>query len=221
MVFSYFQGDTSQLLNKALTGLFIPLNAAFCFSFVLFLKTWCHLQTSCTVWSVVLWYLKESMYELLDMFKVKPLQKLPALFYSEYINYHTPTHFTVFVIPAWKKHSTNLHSAKCEQYIWPTNKMQTQPMKCAVPSNVPYWFYGYLNCCPLFICPMAGRMWRDGPLDLLCAWEKKDNHQRIREREDRPSHPDAANLLPASHVNRYAIVWSTACFAWTETQPRR
>lgn len=52
---------------------------------------------------------------------------------------------------------------------------------------------------------------------------RKATARRIRERErgDRLSHPDAANLLPASHVNRYAIVWSTACLAWTEPQPRR
>lgn len=52
---------------------------------------------------------------------------------------------------------------------------------------------------------------------------RKATARRISERErgDRLSHPDAANLLPASHVNRYAIVWSTACLAWTEPQPRR
>lgn len=35
---------------------------------------------------------------------------------------------------------------------------------------------------------------------------RKTSTQRIRGRGDRPSHPDAANLLLASHVNRYPIV---------------
>lgn len=38
---------------------------------------------------------------------------------------------------------------------------------------------------------------------------KKTSTQRIRGgREDWPSHPDVANLLPVSDVNRYAIVRS-------------
>lgn len=109
---------------------------------------------------------------------MKPPQKLPALFYKQ---------TTILPHILWyqpEKTLNNIHSAKCERYIWPTNKMQTQPMKCAVPNNAPYWFYGYLNSFPLFICPMAGRMWRDGPLDLLCAWgQKKRQLHRGLEKE--------------------------------------
>lgn len=67
----------------------------------------------------------------------------------------------------------------------------------------------------------------DGPLDPLTCLSRKTTARRIREREKgggrggvRPSHPDAANLLPASHVNRYTIVWSAACFARSETRGR-
>lgn len=64
---------------------------------------------------------------------------------------------------------------------------------------------------------------KEWPTRSPTCLSRKATAWRIRERErgDRLSHPDAANLLPASHVNRYAIVWSTACLAWREPQPRR
>lgn len=98
--------------------------------------------------------------------------------------------------------------------------MQIQLMKCSVPNNVLYWLCGHLRYFSVYM-PYGRQDMNGWPTRFPLCLSRKTTAQRIREREDRPSHPDAANLLPASHMNRYTIVWSTACFAWTETQPRR
>lgn len=51
---------------------------------------------------------------------------------------------------------------------------------------------------------------------LMCL-SRNTATQRIRDREDLQSHPDAANLFLASNAYRYGIVWSAACFASAET----
>lgn len=102
-------------------------------------------------------------------------------------------------------------------------KQKTSTIKGARSDNVCHWLCGPLSLfCSLYL-PCGVQDVKGWPTrSSMCLGRAATARGiRARVRGDRLSHPDAANLLPASHVNRYAIVWSAACSAWTEPPPRR
>lgn len=98
----------------------------------------------------------------------------------------------------------NLHPTNCEQCIVATRCENSQ------------WNVLSVQCFLLIMCLFTmfpsvylphGRQDVNGwPTWSPMCLSRNKTTRKIRDREDRPSHPDAANLLPASHVKRYTIV---------------
>lgn len=96
-------------------------------------------------------------------------------------------------------------------------------IKGARSDNVCHWLCGCSLCfCSVSLsCGVQDVKGWPTPSSMCLGRVATARGIRAGVRGDRLSHPDAANLLAASHVNRYAIVWSAACSAWTEPPPRR
>lgn len=130
----------------------------------------------------------------------------------------SPTHLTIFVISTWRVSPLNICNVFFHQFIIckHDNKLCSS-FWCLL---LIIWSFSLICsvCLPYGMQDVNG--WPTPTPQ--CVWAERQSHKGLEgERGDRLSHPDAANLLPASHVNRYAIVWSIACFAWTETLARR
>lgn len=114
------------------------------------------------------------------------------------MNSCAPTHFTVFL--AWREYNqppSHWMWAKCFCQL---RKCKTEPAKCALMCNVSYWLCGHFICFPLFICPMAGRMWMDGPLDPPMCLSRETTAWRIREREGIGCHIQMLQICSLPHM---------------------
>lgn len=160
--------------------------------------TFCCPSWQLIVCLVVFWWLNESMCELLDHCRNNLLYlshnswiiTLPHFFWLFFLWYQSEKILNKTSIPL------NVSSA----FGHLTKKMQTQPMEMCSSLQCSLLILWPFKLFSSVYLPYGREDVKGWPTRSPMCLRRKTTTRRIRGREDRPSHPDAANLLPGSHV---------------------